>query len=293
MRRFRWSRLLLFALAVPAFSGAASEGLPEILFQRINAERASHRRPALRLVPVLSQVAQNRAEEIASGESENTSDKEILERLAKAGYRPRKVSEVVFESDEGGDRSLSSWRGSPTYRELLSEEYRDVGIGFVEEDGILLTVFLFALSARDAFERESAGLRDLGRLRREMLERVNRERRKARVSPVPKSPRLDSAAQGHAEDMARRAYYGHKSPEGSTVMDRVLARGYRALATGENVASGQFSVGEVMDGWMESPPHRENILNRLFTEAGFGVALGTLEETPTVFWVQVFGRPKD
>lgn len=266
--------------------------LAEALLAEANAERVSEGRAALRSVPALNKAAQRRAEEIASGKGEDVFDSEIVDRLARAGYRARKVSEVVMESEGVGDRMLAGWRGSPTYKDLLRVDYRDAGVGVVEEDGVLLSVFLFALSAKDSFEVESAGLKDLDRLRHEMLDRVNRNRREKRLPPLAKNSRLDRAAQAHADDMASRTYYGHASPEGRKVSDRAAAQGYWHMAAGENLASGQFSVEEVMDGWMKSPAHRENILQRLFTDAGFGVAFGELDGVPTVFWVQVFGRPR-
>jgi len=288
--------LLLWLLLFPPTARAATstetghrESVRKNLLSQINTERSSHGRSALRHVPALTSVAQARAEEIASEGSENgASEKEIVERLKEAGYRPRVASEVVLESE--GEADPGSWRDSP--QDLLSEEYRDVGIGVVEEEGFRLTVFLFALSWKDFFEKESADLGDLERVRREMLERVNRERRAKRLPPLRESRDLTRAAQSHADDMARRSYYGHRSPEGRMVLERVVAQGYQASTAAENLAAGQFSVEEVMDGWMASPRHQENVLNRLITEAGFGVAFGEQEGKEAVLWVQVFARPR-
>lgn len=290
---------LLFLFLPSAASGATTaaeerprESLRERLLARVNAERLSEGHAALRPDPDLNEAAQRRADQIASGGEDEDTDKELANRLAGAGYRPRRVSEVILESEEGGNRLMADWRASSTYKELLSDEYRDVGVGFFEEEDVLLTVFLFALSARDFFEEKSTSLKDVERARRQMLERVNRERREARLPRLSADARLDRAAQAHAEDMARRSYYSHQSPEGKIVSHRVSAQGYSFIASAENIASGQYSVEEVMEGWMKSRAHRENIHHRLFTEAGFGVALGELDGVPTVFWVQVFARPK-
>jgi uncharacterized protein YkwD len=61
---------------------------------------------------------------------------------------------------------------------------------------------------------------------------------------------------------------------------------------GENIASGQPSVDQVMDGWMASDEHRPNILSKVFTEAGFGLAIGKNRGGFQVIWVQLFGRPR-
>jgi uncharacterized protein YkwD len=76
------------------------------------------------------------------------------------------------------------------------------------------------------------------------------------------------------------------------VLQRTKEAGYAADSVGENIAKGQRSVAEVMEGWMASKEHRKNVLNPMFTEAGFGVALGKMPEGSEVLWVQVFGRPR-
>ena len=76
------------------------------------------------------------------------------------------------------------------------------------------------------------------------------------------------------------------------VFGRTREAGYAADSVGENIAKGQRSVDEVMKGWMQSNEHRRNILNPMFTEAGYGVALGRMPQGDEVLWVQVFGRPR-
>jgi len=61
---------------------------------------------------------------------------------------------------------------------------------------------------------------------------------------------------------------------------------------GENIAEGQGSVAEVMEGWMKSPSHREHILSLSFKEIGMGVAFGHNGRGWEVVWVQVFGTPR-
>jgi uncharacterized protein YkwD len=92
--------------------------------------------------------------------------------------------------------------------------------------------------------------------------------------------------------MLKRSFYGHNSPEGGTVRERAIAAGYRLTSVGENVASGQPTIEEVMDGWMASDRHRDNVLSKVFTEAGFGLAIGKNRSGYQMIWVQVFGRPR-
>lgn len=58
-------------------------------------------------------------------------------------------------------------------------------------------------------------------------------------------------------------------------------KGYKSFAIGENIAQGQMSIAEVMDGWFKSPGHCRNLMNPGFKE--IGVALYN------TYWVQDFG----
>jgi uncharacterized protein YkwD len=96
-------------------------------------------------------------------------------------------------------------------------------------------------------------------------------------------PRLQAAAQRHAADMVERRFFAHETPEGLGPEDRALNAGYptRQYSSGENLAWGtgsEASPVEVVDGWMHSRGHRENILRDAFTHMGVGVTVGVPEE---------------
>ncbi|HYN52075.1 MAG TPA: CAP domain-containing protein, partial [Thermoleophilaceae bacterium] len=96
--------------------------------------------------------------------------------------------------------------------------------------------------------------------------------------------RLEAAAQRHAEDMVERQFFAHDTPEGLGPADRALNAGYptKHYSSGENLAWGtglEASPVEIVDGWMHSPGHRENILRNAFTQMGVGVVAG-VPETP-------------
>ena len=217
-----------------------------------------------------------------------------MRRAAKAGYEARLISEVEAQADGDVETVVAGWQeeGGATARELTAADYREVGLGIARRDDVPLYVFLFAISWDDFFREKTGALSDLERVRREMLERVNRERAARRLPPLRRNPRLDDAAQGHANDMLKRSYYGHDTPEGKTVMDREQSKGYRAAFAGENIARGQYSVEEVMDGWMESPIHQEHLLSTMLDEVGFGLAFGKIPDGYEILWVQDFGRVK-
>ena len=124
----------------------------------------------------------------------------------------------------------------------------------------------------------------------ELLQLTNEERRKAGVPALQLSPQLDRAAQGHAEDMVRNNFFSHTGSNGSTLVTRVEAAGYAYSFAGENIAAGGATPAQTIQQWMNSPGHRQNLLNRNFTQIGFGYV-----SAPSTayghYWVQVFGTP--
>lgn len=115
----------------------------------------------------------------------------------------------------------------------------------------------------------------------------NKERAERKLPPLVAEPRLTAAAKAHAADMASHKKMAHEGSDGSAPADRVRREGYTYLKTGENVAEGQESVESVMDAWMNSPHHRENILGD-FTEVGVGRVDGP---DGMAYWCVDFGRP--
>ncbi|MFF4755979.1 CAP domain-containing protein [Streptomyces sp. NPDC002514] len=126
----------------------------------------------------------------------------------------------------------------------------------------------------------------LARTCADVVELTNRERRRARLTPLAVDPQLTAAAQAHSADMVARDFYSHTSPEGSQPWDRAAAAGSRRRTIGENIACGQRSAAEVVTGWMNSPGHRANILKPDFTHIGVGFAGGGRTGT---YWTQLFG----
>lgn len=120
-------------------------------------------------------------------------------------------------------------------------------------------------------------------LARQVLDLVNNERVAAGLNPVLWDDEAMVAAKVHSEDMAGRGFFDHISPDGWDPGDRLDmtgATGYRGF--GENIAQGYRSAASVMDGWMNSPGHRANILEPSFTHLGVGLDIDTHT------WTQVF-----
>ena len=126
-------------------------------------------------------------------------------------------------------------------------------------------------------------------VQRQVLVLVNENRRRGGCGNLTLDRRLIAAANRHAADMARRGYFAHESPSGDGAGDRVEDAGYRWSRYGENIARGQDSAYEVVDGWMHSPEHRENIMDCRLEQMGIGLAFDGDEP----YWVQDFATPKD
>jgi uncharacterized protein YkwD len=293
--------LAYLALALVPAEPADAASLRADVLLLVNAERGERGAPALAADPALEKAAQALAAQIAGAESlsavESESGQDLLHRAAAAGYGPLAVAEIVLTGEGELEERLQALarRDPETFAEAMSQQYRDVGVGIAVSDERIVWVLLFGLKASEDFAARTAALSNLLEIRREMLERVNEERRKLRLSPLHENALLDKAAQSHAEDMIRRSYYSHETPEKSTVRDRVRKLGYPSIAVGENIAEGQSTVAQVMDAWMESPEHREHIVSMTLKEIGVGVAFGKNDRGLEIVWVQVFGtaRPGD
>jgi uncharacterized protein YkwD len=88
--------------------------------------------------------------------------------------------------------------------------------------------------------------------------------------------------------MAEQNYFAHESPNGDTLADRARAAGFAGCAMGENIAQGQDTPEEVVQGWMDSDGHCANILSGSFDSLGVGFFDDPGAETRQL-WVQNFG----
>jgi uncharacterized protein YkwD len=115
---------------------------------------------------------------------------------------------------------------------------------------------------------------------------INKQRA-GKCDPVRTDERLRTAARRHSADMAKNDYFSHVSKDGSSFVDRIARTGYpRSGAASENIAAGYVSAKAVVDGWMNSEGHRNNIMNCGSKAVGVGLAY----RGSTPYWTQDFGR---
>ncbi|SNT65262.1 Uncharacterized conserved protein YkwD, contains CAP (CSP/antigen 5/PR1) domain [Asanoa hainanensis] len=117
---------------------------------------------------------------------------------------------------------------------------------------------------------------------------TNRQRALNGCGAVTVNAKLTEAAQLHSIDQADHNTMSHDGSDGSSPWDRSQAAGYDN-AIGENVAMGYRDAAAVMDGWMNSPGHRANILNCSAKAIGVGLAKAA-DGSP--YWTQMFGSVK-
>lgn len=131
-----------------------------------------------------------------------------------------------------------------------------------------------------------------------VLASVNAARAQAGCGALRMNAQLVTAAQGHAQAMAAKNFFGHQGKDGSKLASRIKRAGYRYSNAAENIAAGQSSPAEVMQAWLGSSGHRKNMLNCNLTETGIAVVYQP-DDAPLkgqkyaykYYWVQVFGRP--
>ena len=128
----------------------------------------------------------------------------------------------------------------------------------------------------------------------QVLALVNQQRGVAGAKPLKLNAKLTAAAEEHSQDMALNDYLEHTSLDGRSPEARILASGYDAFTSSENVAGGLATPESVVQAWMASPGHRANILNPRLTEMGVGCYFLENDLGSTnyrYYWTQDFGQP--
>ncbi len=126
-----------------------------------------------------------------------------------------------------------------------------------------------------------------------IIEDTNKERQKAGLPSVSENTELDEAAMAKAKNMFAENYWAHFSPSGKDPWGFILASGYKFSYAGENLARNFYNSDDVVVAWMNSPSHRDNILNSHYQDIGVAVLDGVLNGQQTTLVVQMFGRNYD
>ncbi|HZQ29765.1 MAG TPA: CAP domain-containing protein [Patescibacteria group bacterium] len=124
----------------------------------------------------------------------------------------------------------------------------------------------------------------------QLLSFTNQKRQEDGAGALSLNDKLNKAASDKAQDMFAENYWAHNSPTGKTPWVFIKNAGYQYVYAGENLARGFTDSKSVVDAWMASPEHRENMLSRNYNEVGFAVKNGTLLGEDTVLVVEMLGN---
>jgi uncharacterized YkwD family protein len=122
----------------------------------------------------------------------------------------------------------------------------------------------------------------VGSYAKQVSQLVNQERSKAGLAPLTLDAELSNVAMAKAKDMIENNYFDHQSPTYGSPFDMMRSFGIDYTAAGENIAKGQASPQAVMNDWMNSPGHRQNILSSNYDSIGVAYYNGA--------WVQLFKK---
>lgn len=128
-----------------------------------------------------------------------------------------------------------------------------------------------------------------------LLDATNDERKNSGGPTLSINPELSAAAQDKANDMAKRNYWSHYTPEGKAPWVFIDKSGYSYTKAGENLAYGFLTSSETIAGWMNSQTHRENMLDTAFSDVGFGFANSAQYNNAgnETIVVAMYGQPAD
>jgi hypothetical protein len=126
----------------------------------------------------------------------------------------------------------------------------------------------------------------------EVIRLTNQERAKSGLTQLQINSELSNAAAGKARDMFEKQYWSHTSPSGTEPWDFITGAGYSYRVAGENLARDFSNTSSMVQAWMTSPTHRDNIMHPRYQEIGIAVVNGSLDGVETTLVVQMFGAPK-
>ncbi len=123
----------------------------------------------------------------------------------------------------------------------------------------------------------------------DLLTATNNARVQNNEASLVLSDKLSDAARRKAANMFQNNYWAHFAPDGTTPWSFIKSAGYDYSFAGENLAKGFTSSQDVVNAWMNSPSHRENLLSSKYKDIGFAVVEGKLKGEDTALVVQMFG----
>lgn len=291
---------VIVLLAAPRIAaGAAPAWLDEAVAQA-NARRAARGHEPLVVSTPLRRAAELETRELAGDAARFLAARpEEITALAELGDLPGRLQAAGFQAHRAKAHVIVSERplvaadlldGNPALADdLLDGGFRELGLDVARGGRMEIAVAILALSTADDFARRTRAVTDLAAVRQQLLEQSNRARFAAELRLLRVDQCLERVAQEYADRMLAEGFYGHYGAEGEDVLARVRAAGCRRRRVAENLARGQTTAAEVVGEWLDSPGHRDNLLDPHYRRVGFGLALGLRDGEGWILWVQVLG----
>ena len=123
----------------------------------------------------------------------------------------------------------------------------------------------------------------------ELIELTNKARADSGLPPLSVNQSLSTAPQAKDNHMFSNNYWAHFAPDGTSPWYFIKNSGYGYVYAGENLAKGFTTSGDTVNAWMNSQSHRDNVLNKNYSDVGFAVVEGKLLGEDTVLVVEMFG----
>lgn len=231
----------------------------------------------------------------------------LAQRIARSGAAPSSTQFCAAVEEAGfpcfstlnvtatGNKDLPAVVGDffndrRTRNAVQTKAHRYIGIGYANHQdphyGALDTWVLIIGDPPEPAARD---------WRRQILAEVNQFRGLYGLEPLRLTPLLNDAAQRHADDMAYQDYVAHIGRDGRGPGDRASDSGYRWRLILENLAAGQSTPEQAVQGWKDSDGHRRAMLNPEVTEAGIGYRFLPSDQGQVRsfhYWALSMGLPK-
>ncbi len=176
---------------------------------------------------------------------------------------------------------------------LIPHKHNNYHAHIIRHEGLFAITLLIMLVQFFSFSQTSSA-RVLGYAtnitKEAIISLTNQERTSRGLTPLVENNQLDQSATMKNQHMFANDYWAHYAPDGTSPWYFFKQVGYKYSWAGENLAR-DFSTSEgVVNGWMNSPSHRDNMLNPNFIDIGIGIGDGTLLGTPTTLVVEHMGK---
>ncbi|MEA3322836.1 MAG: CAP domain-containing protein [Patescibacteria group bacterium] len=163
--------------------------------------------------------------------------------------------------------------------------------GIVEKATVMLMFFGVFVICGAHFAVANEELNDTLINTSNVIEFVNKERVDVGIEPLTENELLNTVAQKKLDNMMEENYFAHTSPNGTDPWEWFLQSGYDFAYAGENLATEFNDVYKQHQGWMNSPKHKQNILDERFIYTGVAVGQREVDGENVTLTVQVFATP--